>query len=147
MWFILYIQSCLILYSLWSLSSLYFVILISSLFFILTAPPLVPVGQLSRFWQDPAEPVPDGVGLGSPKPLTPMTTATTSTTVTVEAGIEYYLPTDARHWIPNGFIKVDLEVDSEELAEDFYGTISAVAEDWADANLGAGVFSQVIMEP
>jgi len=69
-WFILYIQSCLILYTLWSLSSLYFAILISSLFFILTAP-LVPVAQLSRFWQNGARPVPAAVGLTS-QPHRPM---------------------------------------------------------------------------
>jgi hypothetical protein len=66
---------------------------------------------------------------------------------TVETGIEYFLPTDSRHWIPNGFLKVNLEVNSEDLADDFYATLEEAAEAWADANLGAGVFSQVIMEP
>ena len=66
---------------------------------------------------------------------------------TIETGIEYFLPGDARHWIPNGFVKVDLEVDTAALAEDFFGTLDEAAEQWADANLGAGAFFQVIMEP
>jgi hypothetical protein len=66
---------------------------------------------------------------------------------TVETGIEYFLPGDARHWIPNGFVRVNLEVDAEALGEDFYGTLEQAAEAWADANLGAGAFFQVIMEP
>ena len=66
---------------------------------------------------------------------------------TVETGIEYFLPGDARHWIPNGFVRVNLEVDAAALADDFYGTLEEVAEKWADANLGAGAFFQVIMEP
>lgn len=76
-----------------------------------------------------------------------MTTATAPIIETVETGIEYFLPGDARHWIPNGFCKVNLQVAAAALAEDFWGTLSAAAEDWADANLGAGVFSQIIMEP
>ena len=66
---------------------------------------------------------------------------------TVETGIEYFLPGDARHWIPNGFRKVNLEVDAAALADDFYGTLDEAAEAWADANLGAGAFFQVVMEP
>ena len=100
----------------------------------------MPVGQLSRFWQDPSEPVPDAVGLTSRTPLPrPMET--------VETGIEYFLPTDALHWIPNGFVKVNLEVNAVALADDFYATLDEAAEQWANANLGAGRFSQVIMEP
>lgn len=77
-----------------------------------------------------------------------MATATTAPIMeTIETGIEYFLPGDARHWIPNGFLKVDLVVDAAALADDFYGTLDAAAEAWADANLGAGAFFQVIMEP
>jgi len=66
---------------------------------------------------------------------------------TIETGISYYLPTDSRHWIPNGFITVDLVVNADDLAEDFYGTLDEAAEAWADANLGSGAFFQIIMEP
>ena len=66
---------------------------------------------------------------------------------TVETGIAYHLPTDARHWIPNGFVTVNLEVDAAALADDFYGTLDEAAEAWADANLGAGAFFQIVMEP
>jgi hypothetical protein len=77
-----------------------------------------------------------------------MTTATAAPIMeTVETGIEYFLPGDARHWIPNGFIRVNLEVDAEALGEDFYATLEEAAEAWADANLGVGAFFQVIMEP
>jgi hypothetical protein len=77
-----------------------------------------------------------------------MATATTAPIMeTVETGIEYFLPGDARHWIPNGFVTVNLEVDADALADDFYATLEEAAEAWADANLGAGAFFQVIMEP
>jgi len=66
---------------------------------------------------------------------------------TIETGISYHLPTDARHWIPNGFVTVDLVVNADDLAEDFYGTLDEAAEAWADANLGVGAYFQVIMEP
>lgn len=81
------------------------------------------------------------------------TTGTMETTTaaplmeTIETGISYYLAGDARHWIPNGFVTVDLVVDAAALAEDFYGTLDEAAESWADANLGAGAFFQIIMEP
>jgi ribosomal protein L32E len=65
----------------------------------------------------------------------------------IETGISYHLPTDARHWIPNGFVTVDLVVNADDLAEDFYGTLEEAAEAWADANLGVGAFFQIIMEP
>ena len=71
----------------------------------------------------------------------------TATTTTVEVGIEFFLPTDARHWIPNGFATVDLEVDSALLDDDFWVTIDEAAEKWCEQNHGKGSFSQVIMEP
>ena len=94
------------------------------------------------------------IGSGSArinKSTTPPPTMSTAITApimeTVETGIEYFLPTDAPHWIPNGFVKVTLKVNAAALADDFYATLEEAAEQWADANLGAGVFSQVIMEP
>jgi hypothetical protein len=76
-----------------------------------------------------------------------MTHTTAPMMETIETGISYHLPTDARHWIPNGFITVHLVVNADDLAEDFYGTLDASAEAWADANLGVGAFFQIIMEP
>lgn len=68
-----------------------------------------------------------------------------------EVGVEFFLPSDARHWIPNGFATVDLEIDSE-IAEDgtesdWWTAIQEAAEDWCEKTHGKGSFSQVIMEP
>lgn len=69
----------------------------------------------------------------------------TTNPIQVETGIEYFLPTDDLHWIPNGWITIDLTVDKDDLEDDFYGTLDEVARKWCDHN---GVeFSQVIMEP
>ena len=71
---------------------------------------------------------------------------TTNPVVVNEVGIEFFMPTDARHWIPNGYATVDMIVDAESLEDDFFNTIEAVADAWCDANFGKGSFSQVIME-
>lgn len=62
-----------------------------------------------------------------------------------EIGIEFFLPTDARHWIPNGFTVVDLEVDAELFDDDAYVAIDEAAEAWCEQHHGKGSFSQVIM--
>lgn len=72
-------------------------------------------------------------------------------TSTVNACIEYYLPTDARHWIPNGVAFADLQIDSE-IAEnagdsDWYDAIEFAAEEWCDATHGKGSYFRVIFEP
>ena len=78
-----------------------------------------------------------------------MLTATATSTVNV--GIEFFLPTDSRHWIPNGFANVDLEIDAETAADanesDWYDAIEFAAESWCEQTHGKGSFSQVIMEP
>ena len=72
-------------------------------------------------------------------------------TNTVEVGIEFFLPTDARHWIPNGFANVKVQVDAEVAADgsdaDWHDAIEAAAEAWCEQTHGKGSFSQVIMEP
>ncbi len=76
-----------------------------------------------------------------------MTTFLLQTTnpVQVEVGIEFYLPTDDLHWIPNGFSTVSLVVDSDDLDDDYYVALDEVATKWCDAN--GYEFSQVLMEP
>ena len=66
----------------------------------------------------------------------------TSTTTLVEVGIEFHLPTDFTHWIPNGFEMVELTVDEALLLDDRYATIDEAAEEWCKKN-GFG-FSRVI---
>ena len=73
--------------------------------------------------------------------MTTFIQATTNPT-TIEVAIEYYLPTDALHWIPNGFQVVDCIVDADELEDDRYVTIDEVAEQFCKS-IGV-VFSQVI---
>jgi hypothetical protein len=69
------------------------------------------------------------------------------TTTTITAGIEFYLPTDAPHWIPNGFATADLQIPADivEVSEDWYDAIGAAAENWCDEN--KVLFSQIILEP
>jgi hypothetical protein len=70
---------------------------------------------------------------------------------TVNVGVEFFLPTDARHWIPNGFADVDLPVSAETLAigEDWewIEEIEIAAELWCERTHGKGSFSRVILEP
>lgn len=66
----------------------------------------------------------------------------TSTTTLVEVGVEYYLPTDSTHWIPNGFQMVELTVDEDLLMDDRSVALDEAAEDWCKNNVF--VFSRVI---
>lgn len=73
----------------------------------------------------------------------------TNTTVTI--CVNYFLPTDARHWIPNGVAYPALQIDSEiaELGDDsdWYDAIEFAAEQWCEMTYGKGSFFQVIFEP
>ena len=73
--------------------------------------------------------------------MTTFTQATTNPT-TIEVGIEYYMHTDALHWIPNGFQMVNCVVDADELEDDRYATLDEVAEQFCKSI--DVVFSQVI---
>ena len=64
------------------------------------------------------------------------------TTTLVEVGIEYYLPTDFKHWIPNGFQMVELTVDEALLADERFVALDEAAEQWCEDN--NFTFSQVI---
>lgn len=66
----------------------------------------------------------------------------TTNPTTVEVGVEFFLPTDAKHWIPNGFDMVEFVVDSTELEEDRNATLEQVAEAWC-TSLGID-FARVI---
>lgn len=56
----------------------------------------------------------------------------TTNPTTVEVGVEFFLPTDAKYWIPNGFDMVEFVVDSNELEEDRDATLEKVAEEWCN---------------
>jgi hypothetical protein len=63
----------------------------------------------------------------------------------IEIGIEFFLPTDAPHWIPNGFETISVIVDSEEHDDDPVIVEDEIAEAWCKSQ--GVVFSQVINEP
>ena len=69
---------------------------------------------------------------------------------TVNVCVTFFLPTDARHWIPNGVANVDLQVDAEIASfadqDEWYEAIEDAAEAWCDATHGVGSFAQVIWE-
>jgi len=69
----------------------------------------------------------------------------------ITACVNYFLPTDSRHWIPNGIAYTTLLIDSE-IAEsapdsDWYDAIDFAAEQWCESTHGKGSFFQVIHEP
>ena len=66
----------------------------------------------------------------------------TNTATLVEVGVEYFLPTDSTHWIPNGFQMVELTVDENLLLDDRSTALNEAAEEWCKKN--GFVFSQVI---
>ena len=72
-------------------------------------------------------------------------------TTTVNVCVEFFLPTDARHWIPNGVANVDLQVDAETLATgeewEWIEEMEAAAEAWCEATNGKGSFTRIILEP
>lgn len=67
-----------------------------------------------------------------------------------EVCVSFFLPTDARHWIPNGVSFVDLEIDPEIVSDadqdEWYEAIEAAAEAWCEATHGVGSFAQVVWE-
>jgi hypothetical protein len=69
-------------------------------------------------------------------------------TTTVEVCLECFTDRDSTSWIPNGSLWVELEVDQEDLEDDFDATIEWAAEQWCSINLPIGwTFSRVLMEP
>ena len=64
----------------------------------------------------------------------------------VEVCVSFFLPTDARHWIPNGTETVDCVVDAVELSEDPLGTMDAAEQAWSDQTHGIGSFWGIIVE-
>jgi hypothetical protein len=74
-----------------------------------------------------------------------------SNSIVREVGVNFFLPTDAKHWIPNGFATVDLEIDSEIVSDaddsDFWDAIREAAEQWCEQTHGKGSFWDVVMEP
>ena len=72
-------------------------------------------------------------------------------TTTVNVGVEFFLPTDARHWIPNGFANVDLLVSVETLATgeewEWIEELEFAAEAWCEATHGKGSFCRISLGP
>jgi hypothetical protein len=66
----------------------------------------------------------------------------TNATTRVEVGVEYFLPTDAKHWIPNGFQMVELNVDEALLADDRDVALDDAADKWCNEH--GFVLSQAI---
>ena len=65
--------------------------------------------------------------------------------MTATVTVVYFLPTDARHWIPNGTAEVAVEV--EETADDeWFDEIEHAAEQWCESVHGKGSFFQVVWE-
>ena len=63
----------------------------------------------------------------------------------VEVCVAFFLPTDARHWIPNGTEIVDCIVDAEDLADDPISTMDAAGQAWCDQTHGVGSFWSIIV--
>ena len=63
----------------------------------------------------------------------------------IEIGVEFFLPTDAQHWIPNGFKTLSVIVDSDDHDDDSVIVEDEIAEAWCKSQ--GVVFSQVINEP
>lgn len=76
-----------------------------------------------------------------------MTTCSIHTTnpKEVEIGVEFFLPTDAPHWIPSGFQSITFTLDAEDLEDDFYAFVGDAAEAWCSSK--GYSFSQLIDEP
>lgn len=78
---------------------------------------------------------------------TPMTVSfiqhTTNPTF-VEVGVEFFLPTDSTHWIPNGFEMVELCVDADDVNDNWMRSIALdeAAEKFCES-IGV-VFTRVI---
>ena len=70
----------------------------------------------------------------------------TTNPTTVDVCESFFLPTDARHWIPSGTADVTLTVDAIELEEDFFATAEFAAEQWCEATHGKGSFWGCIWE-
>lgn len=89
----------------------------------------------------------DDVLLSQVKGTQPMQTLIQHTTnpKEIEIGVEFFLPTDAPHWIPNGFETISVIVDSEDHDDDPIVVEDEIAEKWCKSQ--GVVFSQVINEP
>jgi hypothetical protein len=63
----------------------------------------------------------------------------------VEVCVAFFLPTDARHWIPNGTAHVDCVVDADDMADDPVACMAEAAERWCDQTHGVGSFWSIIV--
>lgn len=58
----------------------------------------------------------------------------TTNPITLEAVVEYYLPTDPRGWIPNGSSVVEFIVDSDDYSEMGDSCMDDLATEWLRIN-------------
>jgi len=70
---------------------------------------------------------------------------TTNPTI-VDVCVAFFLPTDARHWIPNGTETVKCVVDAEDFDDDPIACMSEAAERWCDQTHGKGSFCTIILD-
>ena len=63
----------------------------------------------------------------------------------VEVGVQFWLQTDAPHWIPSGFDVITFTLDAQDLADDYYAFLEDAATAWCDSN--GYTFCQLIEEP
>ena len=76
-------------------------------------------------------------------------TTTTAATTTAEVCVSFFLPTDARHWIPNGTAWVNLTVPLEWMdcdQDEWEQLLTESAEAWCEQTHGEGSFWGVIWE-
>ena len=65
---------------------------------------------------------------------------------TVDVFVSFFLPTDARHWIPNGVQEVECIVDAEDFDDDPIACMSEAAERWCEQTHGEGSFWSIILD-
>lgn len=70
-------------------------------------------------------------------------------TTTAEVCFAYFLPTDARHWIPNGTATVNLTIPAEWAdcdQSEWEDLLTESAESWCEMTYGKGSFWGMIWE-
>jgi len=80
---------------------------------------------------------------------TPMLETATATTIVRDVCVSFFLPTDARHWIPNGVATIDLIIPEDWLdcdQSEWFQLLEEEAEAWCERTHGKGSFWGVIWE-
>lgn len=85
------------------------------------------------------------VGVHGTPTMTQFIQHTTNPTI-VEVCVAFFLPTDARHWIPNGTETVDCIVDADDMDDDPVACMAEAAERWCEQTHGKGSFWSIILD-